>query len=197
MLFEQPAVFIMLVLALIISLTFHEFAHAFAADKLGDNTPRLTGRLTVNPLAHLDPVGSLVLLVAGFGWGRPVPINPINLSHPKRDTAIIAFAGPLSNLLLALIFSLLLRFVEVSGIIGIFLYLVISYNLMLGVFNLLPLHPLDGFKVVAGFLPPNLYIQWMQVQPYGMYILLFLVVTGGVGVVVRPLINAGLSLLGL
>ncbi len=197
LLFSQPLIFILVVTALVMSLTIHEFAHAFAADKLGDNTPRLLGRLSLNPKAHLDPIGSLLLLVAGFGWGRPVPFNPINMKNPKRDSAIVAFAGPLSNISLAVVFTLLLNIIGTSSILSGFFYRVIFYNLVLGIFNLIPLHPLDGFKVVAGLLPTNLHIQWMEMEKYGTIMLLILVVTGSVDIVVRPLINGALLLLGL
>lgn len=197
LLFEQPLIFFLVIAALIISISIHEFAHAFVADKLGDNTPRLLGRVTLDPRAHLDPMGSLLLIFAGFGWGKPVPFNPINLQNPKRDAALIAFAGPLSNFILAILLTILLKVSLGAGIFGGFFYLTIYYNLVLGFFNLIPVHPLDGFKVVAGLLPPQLHIQWMQMQGYGMYILLLMVLTGATGVVVTPLIEGSLLLLGL
>ncbi len=197
MLFDQPIVFFLVVGSLIVSVSIHEFAHAKMADLLGDNTARLLGRVTLDPRSHLDPVGSIFLLIAGFGWGKPVPFNPINLHNPKRDSALIAFAGPLSNFLLAGLLSLFARFISPNGIIWAFLYVTIFYNVVLGVFNLLPIHPLDGFKVVAGFLPPNLYMQWMQIQPYGIYLLLLLIVTGATSVVIMPLIEYFMALLGL
>ena len=197
LLFQQPVVFFLVAAALVISISFHEFAHAKAADMLGDDTARLLGRLTLNPKAHLDPIGSVMLLFAGFGWGKPVPFNPINLHNPKRDSALIAFAGPMSNLVLAGTLSILVRFTGEESLIGAFLYLTIFYNIVLGVFNLIPVHPLDGFKVVGGMLPPNLYIQWMQFAPYGIYLLLILIVTGATDVVVRPLISVFLNLYGL
>lgn len=187
----------MLVLALIVSVSIHEFAHAYVSDKLGDNTARLLGRVTLDPRAHLDPLGSIMLLLAGFGWGKPVPFNPINLRNPKRDAAIISFAGPLSNFILAGILAGALYFVGPNNIVGSFLYLTVFYNIVLGVFNLLPFHPLDGFKVVAGLLPTGLYMQWMQIQPYGIYILLLLILTGATNVVITPLINFLTHLLGL
>ena len=187
----------MLVVALIISISIHEFAHAFVADKLGDNTARLLGRVTLDPKAHLDPMGTILLLFAGFGWGKPVPFNPINLSNPKRDSALIAFAGPLSNFILALSLTAVFYLVGENNIIGAFLYLTIFYNIVLGVFNLLPIHPLDGFKVVAGLLPPGLYMQWMQIRPYGIYILFALILTGTTDVVITPIIDFITTLLGL
>lgn len=197
LLFQQPAVFFLVAAALVVSISIHEFAHAKVADVLGDDTARLLGRVTLDPRAHLDPVGSLLLLFAGFGWGRPVPFNPANLENPKRDSALIAFAGPMSNFVLAAALSVLARFTGMNTIIGAFLYFTIFFNLVLGIFNLVPIHPLDGFKVVGGLLPPNLYMQWMQMAPYGIYFLLILIVTGATDVVIRPLIDFSLNLLRL
>jgi len=198
LLLSQPIIFLFVITALVICISLHEFAHAYIADKLGDNTPRLLGRVTLNPLAHLDPLGTLLLIVAGFGWGKPVPFNPINLKHPKRDSALIAFAGPLSNFVLASTLGLLLHLIgQGQPVLYGFLYLTIFYNIVLGVFNLIPIHPLDGFKVVAGLLPTSLYLQWMQMQGYGTLILLFLVFTRSINVVVEPIINIFMNLLGL
>lgn len=199
LLFEQPLIFFAVALALVISLSIHEFAHAYAADKLGDDTARLLGRVTLDPRAHLDPIGSLLILFAGFGWGKPVPFNPINLANPKRDAAIISFAGPLSNFVLATALALVIHSFGIgpNSVLGDLISLTIFYNIMLGVFNLLPIHPLDGFKVVAGLLPPNLYIQWMQMQQYGLVILMILILTRTTGVIITPIIIFLLSLLGL
>lgn len=207
LLFENPAVFFLVVAALVISLSIHEFAHAYVADKLGDDTARLLGRVTLDPRSHLDPVGSLMLLFAGFGWGRPVPFNPINLKNPKRDSAIIAFAGPLSNFILFFAVGLIFKIIGGSGLmfhlgsggnlILLFLSYVLFYNIVLGVFNLLPIHPLDGFKVVAGLLPNSLYFQWMQMQQYGVFLLLILIVTGATSVILEPFIGIFLNLLSL
>lgn len=178
----------------------HEFAHAFAAEKLGDDTAKILGRVTLDPRAHLDPVGTLLLLFAGFGWGRPVPFNPINLKHPKRDAAIISFAGPLSNFLLAILFSSLIHILSLAGTYPLFtslFYLIVFYNLVLGFFNLIPVHPLDGFKVVNGFLPEHLSVQWIQTSQYGIFILLLLIFTDTTQRIVTPLINFSLNLLGL
>ncbi|OGC45442.1 hypothetical protein A2V49_03320 [candidate division WWE3 bacterium RBG_19FT_COMBO_34_6] len=193
---ENPAVFFAVVAALIISISIHEFAHAFTAEKLGDSTPRYMGRVTLDPRAHLDPVGTLLLVFAGFGWGKPVLFNPINLKNPKRDAALIAFAGPFSNLALALVLSVIFHLFSLNSniILGGFLYLVIFYNIILGIFNLLPVHPLDGFKVVSGLLPQNLYFQWMQMERYGVIILMLLILTRSTGVIVTPFVNILLHL---
>lgn len=194
---QNPRLGILLIVALIVSLTFHEFSHAFVADKLGDPTARNLGRLTLNPLAHLDPIGTLFLLVARFGWGKPVPFNPLNLKNPRRDAALISLAGPASNFLLAISSSLVIRFVGTGGLLGAFLYLVVFYNLILGIFNLIPVGPLDGNKIVFGFLPMNLAIQWQEIQKYGMFILLFLVFTNTISLILSPLVDLSMKLLGL
>jgi len=192
-------IFVLVAVALIISLSFHEFAHAYVANKLGDSTAKLMGRVTLDPRAHLDPTGTLLLLLVGFGWGKPVPINPINLKNQKRDTAIIAFAGPASNILLAILFSLFYHLVLPvigGGLLSIFVELVVKYNLILAIFNLLPVNPLDGFKVVHGLLPEELSYQWIQMARYGVWILLFLILTGMTERIIFPLLGLGLSLLG-
>lgn len=154
----------------LIAITFHEFAHAYAADKLGDDTPRMEGRLSLNPLSHLDPIGSIMLLFAGFGWGKPVHVNPRNykrtMSMDKAD-AIVAIAGPVMNFILAIIFTLIYcaiyKFVgigvitssSIGSILMTMLLYTISINVGLGVFNLIPLPPLDGSKVIKPFLSFN------------------------------------------
>ncbi len=153
----------------LIAITFHEFAHAFAADKLGDDTPRMEGRISLNPLAHLDPIGSLMLLFAGFGWGKPVRVNPTNynrtMSMDKAD-AIVSIAGPAMNFILAIVLTLIYfaiyKFVgaqvlnsNICSILMTMLMYAISINIGLGVFNLIPLPPLDGSKVIKPFLPYN------------------------------------------
>ena len=194
---QNPQLGILLMVALIVSLTFHEFSHAFVADKLGDPTAKNMGRLTLNPLAHLDPLGTLFLLVARFGWGKPVPFNPLNLKNPRRDAALISLAGPVSNFILAIIASTVIRFVSGGSLFSSFLYLVVFYNLILGIFNLIPVGPLDGNKIVYGFLPMSLAIQWQEIQRYGMLILLFLVFTNTTSFILSPLVDLSMKLLGL
>ena len=179
--FQNPIEFVIVALLLIATLSIHEFAHAFVADHLGDPTPRLAGRLTLNPLAHLDIVGTLLLLFAGFGWGKPVPIDPFKLRDTKKDSALISFAGPGSNLLMAIIASLLLRlslFVP-SLSLNLFIWDIISYfifwNIILAVFNLIPIHPLDGFTVVGGLLPHKYYQEWLELSRYGIIFLVLLI----------------------
>ncbi len=197
LLFQNPIVFVLLAGALIVSISIHEFSHAFAAYKLGDPTGKNMGRMTLNPKAHLDPIGTIFLLFIGFGWGKPVPFNPFNLKNPKRDSAVISLAGPLSNFILAVILSFAIRFVGTDGILGVFLYMAILYNLILGFFNLIPLGPLDGNKIVYGFLPNNLAIQWMEIQKYGTIILLFLIMFGFTEKILLPLVGISMKILGL
>lgn len=198
LLFQNPLEFVIVAALLIMAITVHEFSHAFFSDKLGDPTARLAGRLTLNPLAHLDPVGSILLLLAGFGWGKPVPVDPFNLRDPKRDNALISFAGPLSNLLIALIFSIFIRitgFNMLTEALSLFIY----FNVLLAIFNLIPIHPLDGFSVVAGLMPKKYYHDWLSLQSYGMIFLIFLIFPffGGspISAIISPVVNLILSLL--
>ncbi|MBI5449374.1 site-2 protease family protein [Candidatus Gottesmanbacteria bacterium] len=180
---SNPLGFIFWLIALIIAITIHEYSHAYAAEHLGDPTPRLMGRLTLNPLAHLDPLGTLMLLLIRFGWGKPVQFDPFNLRHPRRDSAIISLAGPVSNILLATTCSLLLRLTMnyeplamnlFFSLFLAFLQPLIIMNVVLAVFNLVPIHPLDGFKIVEGILPEEYSRQWKELEGYGMIFLLFL-----------------------
>lgn len=195
-LFTSPLFFAILAFSLVVSITIHEFAHAYVAFKLGDPSAKLAGRLTLNPLAHLDPIGTVLLLVAGFGWGKPVGIDYYNLKNPKRDAALVSLAGPASNLALAAALSILFHLLRTSPLSAL-LYPVIATNIGLGVFNLIPLEPLDGFKIVGGILPPKLAVQWIQLAPYGIYILLILAATGGISLIVNPVQHFFLSALTL
>ncbi len=194
---QNPIAFVILALTLILSITVHEFSHAFTAMKLGDYSAKYMGRVSLNPLAHLDPLGTMMLLLVGFGWGKPVPFNPYNLKNPKRDAAIISFAGPFSNFMLAIVTALLIKILPPSSIVSVVLGMFVYYNLLLGFFNLIPFHPLDGFKVVYGLLPTNLAMQWQETERYGVFALLILIFTGSIGVVVTPFINLALNLLGV
>lgn len=196
----NPLGFFLWIIALVVAITIHEFAHAWAAERLGDPTPRLMGRLTLNPLAHLDPLGTIMLLIARFGWGKPVQFDPFNLRNPRRDSAIISLAGPVSNLLLATLCSVVLRLViafHISPldylIIGLLDNLIIM-SVVLAVFNLVPIHPLDGFKIVGGILPEEYAHQWAELERYGMIFLIFLILplSGGaspISQIISPVIN--------
>ena len=196
LLFQNPALFLLISVSLVISISIHEFSHALVANYLGDGTAKSMGRLTINPKAHLDPVGTILLLFVGFGWGRPVPFNPLNLKNPKRDAALISLAGPMSNLILAVVLSLLSKLFVVGGLMWIFLYFLVLYNLMLGFFNLIPLGPLDGNKIVFGFLPNRFAVQWIEFQKYSMYILIMMVALGFTGKILGPLVDISMKILG-
>ncbi|MEK7497655.1 MAG: site-2 protease family protein [Patescibacteria group bacterium] len=194
-LFESPLFFLIWVASLLVAITIHEFSHALIADRLGDPTPRLQGRLTLNPLAHLDPIGTLMLIVASFGWGKPVQFDPYNLENPRRDAALISVAGPISNILLASVFSLLFR-LTASPLLVPFIVL----NVSLAVFNLVPIHPLDGGKILIGLVSPGLARDIDGfLNRYGMFLLLFLILPlfagrSLVSILITPIINFLLSI---
>lgn len=171
-LLENPFLFFVLLICLVISISIHEFFHAFAAFKLGDSTPKLQGRVTLNPVSHIDPLGLAAIVFFGFGWGRPVEYDIYNLRNPKRDVLIISIVGPLSNLVLAFLCFLIISF---FGDLG-FLKILLQLNLVLFVFNLIPVFPLDGFNVVRGLLPYNLAYRWGELEPYGIFILIGMLV---------------------
>lgn len=175
----NPLELLFTVPVLLIAITIHEFAHAYVADRLGDPTPRIQGRLTLNPLAHLDPIGTLMLFLFRFGWGKPVQFDPYNLENPRRDAAIISFAGPLSNIFLAIVSSFFAHFAIAESwnqwIITASI-LLIQYNLFLAVFNLIPIHPMDGGKILIGLLPKDIAREWDQtLNQYGFILLLVLI----------------------
>lgn len=187
----------------LVAITFHEFAHGYAAYKLGDDTAKNDGRLSLNPLAHLDPIGTLMLLVAGFGWGKPVEVNPRNYNRNitvEKADAIVSIAGPAMNFVLAIVFTLIycamakfwagFIMTRIGTIIFTMIGYTISVNIGLGVFNLLPLPPLDGSKVIIPFLPYNAK-EWFRANSYVFYIVfLGLYITGLAGAIISPIIEA-------
>lgn len=179
MLFRTPPeVLLLLVPVLIFSLCFHEFAHAWVAYKLGDPTAKQSGRLTLNPLAHLDPMGSLMILIIGFGYAKPVPVDARYLKNPRTDMMKVAFAGPAANLLLAFVGGTIIRAHIVGGSLILMLYLFTQINIMLAVFNMIPIPPLDGSQIFSGLMVrknPNLV---MKLQMYGPQILFGLILIG-------------------
>jgi len=206
-LFTNPIIFIFWALSLLIGITVHEFAHAWAADKLGDPTGKIEGRLTLNPLSHLDPLGTAMIILVGFGWGKAVPFDPYNLRNVKKDTALISLAGPIASLLMAILSALLIWLLPLllgqntPGILISFLYLLARLNAMLGIFNLIPIHPLDGGKVLIGLLPDQFGEEVDSfLGQYGFIILLFLFFfpfgsASYISMIISPIINGFLSLI--
>ncbi len=179
MLFRIPIeVLVLLIPVLLFALVFHEFSHAWVANKLGDPTARYSGRLTLNPLAHLDPFGTLMILFVGFGWAKPVPVDTRYLSNPRVDMMKIAFAGPAANLLLAFIGGMIIRSGFIGGSIAMMIFLFTQINIMLAVFNMIPIPPLDGSQIFSGLMmrknPELVY----KLQRYGPQILLGLIMIG-------------------
>ncbi|MCH7528037.1 MAG: site-2 protease family protein [Candidatus Marinimicrobia bacterium] len=184
----DPQTLVLLIPVILFALTVHEYAHGMVAYRLGDPTAKHAGRLTLNPLSHLDPVGTIMLFLVGLGWAKPVPVDPRYFANPKRDMLWVALAGPAANMGLALLSGLIIRFVTsdpsayLSGALGPILISMmvrsLQINLMLAVFNLLPVPPLDGSKIMYSLLPPQ-YAHWnYNLERYGPMVLLGLVMMG-------------------
>jgi len=178
---RDPVTLVSVLVTVAIAITAHEFAHAWRADRAGDPTPRASGRLTLNPAAHFDLVGSLLFVIVGFGWAKPVPINPANFRRPRHDSIMVSLWGPASNLLLGLASGLLFRALAPTGTYGLLALLSVftRLNINLAVFNLIPLPPLDGSHILAGLLPPRgAYKFEMWGRRYGMFALLIVIFVG-------------------
>lgn len=196
-LFGDPLAFlqrlILQIPALLVAVTVHELSHGLVADRLGDPTARRQGRITLNPLPHIDPLGALAFVLAGFGWAKPVPVNAHNLRHPMRDMALVAAAGPVSNFIVAFVALVTIRLFgrldaapfiaePVRGMLE-YIYL---FNLALGIFNLIPLPPLDGGHFLPYFLPRGWWTLLRQLEQYGPFILILLVMTGATSYIMSP-----------
>ena len=173
-----PEVLVILIPVLLFALVFHEFSHAWVANKLGDPTARYAGRLTLNPMAHLDPIGGLMILFVGFGWAKPVPVDIRYLSNPRVDMMKIAFAGPASNLLLAFIGGTILRLNFVHGTMAMMIMFFTQINIMLAVFNMIPIAPLDGSQIFSGLLIRTNPELVRNLQIYGPQILMGAILIG-------------------
>lgn len=188
---------------LLFALTVHELAHGWVAFRLGDPTAKMAGRLTMNPLKHLDPLGVLAFVIMKIGWAKPVPVDPRYFRNPQKDMLLVALAGPGANVLLALASALLARVLVSMPVLPLFVLqplvgmLVASVwiNIMLAVFNIIPIPPLDGSKVLMGVLPPEAARSFARIEPFGFFILLALVYTGVIGAIILPIIRFADNLL--
>jgi Zn-dependent protease len=187
LLFSDPAAFVILSVLLLYSVIFHELAHGWVAYKLGDSTAKWLGRLTLNPIKHLDPIGSLMLLVFGFGWAKPVPINLENIPNRRQGLILVSSAGIVANIICAFIAILLLKVVAPapSGMTEQILYLFARINIMLAAFNLIPIPPLDGSKILMGFTSEAVRRFLTQIEPFGFFIVIGLLYIGAL----NPVIN--------
>ena len=188
---------------LLFALTFHELAHGYVAMRLGDPTAKNAGRLTMNPLKHLDPLGVIAFIIMRIGWAKPVPINPVYFKDPRKGMLLVALAGPGANLLLAVVSAILLKFFLLLKVLPLYIFnpigsmLVASVwiNIMLAVFNCLPIPPLDGSKVLMGVLPPDMARSYAKLEPFGFLLLLFLFYIGLLSKVIMPIISFANNLL--
>ncbi|MFA6253440.1 MAG: site-2 protease family protein [Patescibacteria group bacterium] len=182
---DSPSTFAAIFLSIVYALTIHEYAHAWAASAMGDQTAKNNGRLSLNPLVHMELFGTLMLLVAGFGWGKPVPVNPYNLKYRRWGEALVSLAGPISNFLSVISFVLIFRLVsphfEPTNMLNIFLLYLIMVNVILGVFNLIPIPPLDGSKVLFAILPDKWESVKHKLAVNGPWILLAIILLDNFG----------------
>lgn len=201
--------FIILAPPLLLALTFHEFSHGFVAFSLGDPTAKNAGRLTMNPLRHLDPIGTIAFFFIKFGWAKPVPVNPLNFKNPRKDMLWVALAGPISNLFLAITSAILIKAVLfiysvvpnsqlMAAILVPFAHMLIAsvwINLVLAIFNFLPIPPLDGSRILSGLLPEDMARFYASIDKYGFIIILLLAFSGILGKLIIPIISFANNLL--
>ena len=189
LLISDPAAFVMLAALLLYSVIMHELAHGWVAYRMGDGTAKWLGRLTLNPIKHLDPIGSLMLLIIGFGWAKPVPVNLENIpaENRRKGLILVSAAGVTANMIIAFCALLLWRLIspEPGGLLYTVLYMLARINIMLAAFNLIPIPPLDGSKILMGFTPSSFNRVMMQVEPFGFFIVLGLLLLGAL----NPVIN--------
>lgn len=193
---------------LLFSIILHEYSHGYIAYKNGDDTAYLMGRLTFNPVKHIDMFGTIILPIICyishipiFGWAKPVPVNFLRLNNPKADMAKVAFAGPASNLILVILCIIIFKLLILSGSQNILLVKILSYtimiNLLLAIFNLIPVPPLDGSKIVAAFLPNQQSLKFLRLERFGMIFVVILIISGGFRIIVLPILDFFLNLINL
>ncbi|MBC7188670.1 site-2 protease family protein [Candidatus Aerophobetes bacterium] len=206
----RAVVIILGLVVLFFSVILHEVAHGLVAERHGDPTARIMGRITLNPLSHVDPIGTvflpglLIILnlfgsnVPIFGWAKPVPVNPANLNNPKKDMILVALAGPVTNIIIAFLLAFIFRFFVLPGsLAGIVLFYGTTINLFLAFFNLIPIPPLDGSRILSGFLPEHLSFHLAQIEPFGFIILIFLLAGGVLGHLFSLLVKLSALLTGI
>lgn len=175
---------------ILIAIVFHEFAHGFMAFILGDNAAKNNGRLTLNPIKHIDPVGFICMLLFRFGWAKPVPINPNNFKHRKRDTFLVSVAGIGANFIIAIIVAIILVYFPIRNVyVQNIIFTTLIYNIMLGVFNLLPFPPLDGSKMLASLLPNKMEYYFYKYERYFYFVLILFIATKWISRIMSPIIN--------
>jgi len=199
LLFNDPFTFILLVIPLLYSIIIHELAHGWVAYIMGDATAKNMGRLTLNPLSHLDPIGTLALFIAGFGWAKPVPVNTYALRNSRFGFIFVAAAGIIANMIFAFLALLVLRLLSpaVGTPAATFLYFLAHINIILAAFNLIPIPPLDGSRILTAFLPPHMQYQLRRIEPYGFIIIVVLLFTKVLNPVIDLFRNVILSLINL
>jgi Zn-dependent protease len=193
----DPIIIALRIPALLIAITIHEFAHARMAYHFGDATAKHQGRMNLNPISHLDPIGTLMILLVGFGWAKPVPINPFNFNRYRTGLRWVSFAGPMVNFIFGffslLILTLLVSYGLTGGLFLQFIVVLMQLNILLAIFNLIPIPPLDGSKILMSFLPDAYLGHYRQLERYAPLILLGLILTGAFGLIIFPMYNLVLS----